>query len=175
LYFPCDIPSKGLGADEDSAAAVPSGAKGGSGATCGGIVGAIASTARAAAAQRSPPSPSQSKGMLLKAAAGTAVVHSGNIMHAGDRVESGERLQLVAFFYGNERRGNALPNATETLQEAGSAPPTVLSAPPATVGSAATQRKGPSNSPSTPPPPPAVREPHRILGLSDVAALLHQH
>ena len=46
-----------------------------------------------------------------KAPAGSAVMHHGDVRHAGDRIESGERLQLVAFFYGGERRGNALPMA----------------------------------------------------------------
>ena len=39
--------------------------------------------------------------------------------------EGGERLQLVAFFYGGERRGNALPLAVETpVPKAPMSPPT---------------------------------------------------
>ena len=41
----------------------------------------------------------------------------GDIRHAGDRIEKGERMQLVAFFYGKERRGNALPLAKTTKAE----------------------------------------------------------
>ena len=76
-----------------------------------------------------------SKGLLLQARAGTAVLHHGDIKHAGDRIESGERLQLVAFFYGNERRGNSLPLATDHAKhELGSAPPTAVHAPRAATG-----------------------------------------
>jgi fructose-1,6-bisphosphatase/inositol monophosphatase family enzyme len=40
------------------------------------------------------------------------MMHHGDVRHAGDRIESGERIQLVAFFYGSEKRGQALPLAS---------------------------------------------------------------
>ena len=58
------------------------------------------------------PCPStKSKGLLLKPPAGSAILHHGDRKHAGDRLERGERMILVGFFYGNERRGNGLPKA----------------------------------------------------------------
>ncbi len=53
-----------------------------------------------------------SRGVMLRPRAGTCMLHHGDVRHAGDRIESGERIQLVAFFYGGERRGNALPLAS---------------------------------------------------------------
>jgi hypothetical protein len=75
---------------------------------------ALGSARRAAAgavgaATGSPPK--SSSGVVLRPRAGTAIMHHGDIRHAGDKIESGERMQLVAFFYGGERRGNALPLA----------------------------------------------------------------
>ncbi len=52
---------------------------------------------------------------------GHAILHSGERKHAGDRVVRGERYVLVAFFYGGERRGNALPKAVLADDEDGSA------------------------------------------------------
>ena len=54
---------------------------------------------------------SKSKGLILKPMAGHAIIHNGNRRHAGDRIDTGERMVLVAFFYGKERRGKALPLA----------------------------------------------------------------
>ena len=103
LFFPC---SKGL-AGVDTPGRV--GGAAGAGARAAECLASVASSRMAA---------SQSKGLLLKAGAGTAVIHHGDVRHAGDRIESGERLQLVAFFYGKERRGNALPRAVVPPQSA---------------------------------------------------------
>jgi len=67
--------------------------------------------------------------VMLRPRAGTAMMHHGDVRHAGDRIESGERIQLVAFFYGGERRGNALPlaNPHKSFYDTaryGEAPPT---------------------------------------------------
>ena len=53
-----------------------------------------------------------SRGVMLRPRAGTCMMHHGDVRHAGDRIESGERIQLVAFFYGSEKRGQALPLAS---------------------------------------------------------------
>ena len=150
LYFPC-AGKGGLEAAGDEATA--RGATGDGKVTKSG--GVCAGVASALSARRSLAS--QSKGLLLKAPAGTAIIHHGDIKHAGDRIEAGERLQLVAFFYGNERRGNALP----------------LSAPEAP----------PSARHATRVPPPkadtkglltdvVLKEPQRLLELNDVANMI---
>lgn len=58
----------------------------------------------------------QSQGLLLKPALGHALVHHGDLRHAGDRITRGERLQLIAFFYGSERRGNSLHGAAPSAR-----------------------------------------------------------
>ena len=99
LFLPC---SKGLTGDERGAAGDTAGGAAGAGARAAECLASVAAT-------RLPPA--QSKGLLVKAGAGSAIIHHGDVRHAGDRIESGERMQLVAFFYGSERRGNALPRA----------------------------------------------------------------
>ena len=155
LYFPC-AGKGGLEADESTARGSAGDGKG-SGARAGGMCAGVAS---ALSARRSLAS--QSKGLLLKAPAGTAIIHHGDIRHAGDRIEAGERLQLVAFFYGNERRGNALPQSSAA--DAPSAPPSAA-----------------RHASRVPPPKPDVKglltdvilkEPQRLLELQDVANMI---
>ena len=155
LYFPC---SKGL-VGEEPAAGVSSTPRGSAAAkttaskgVCGGMADAVASlTARRSMA-------AQSKGLLIKAPAGTCILHHGDIKHAGDRIEAGERLQLVAFFYGKERRGTLLPKA----QGAASARPSRV--PPAQ----AQDTKGARVLGEL-----ALGQPQRLIKLSEVGQLVH--
>ena len=114
LFFPCATAEPVAAAGKGGAAAKAK--EGGASASknvCGGVVDAI-NTARAAASGGAKTPASQSTGLVLRVPAGTAVIHNGDIRHAGEKIDAGERLQLVAFFYGSERRGNALPMALET-------------------------------------------------------------
>ena len=98
-----------------------------------------------------------------RAGAGTAIIHHGDIKHAGDTVEG---LQLVAFFYGRERRGNALPLASDRSQT-DSAPPTARHAsraPPPMPASAATSKGLLTDI--------VLREPQRLITLKDVAGMI---
>ena len=120
LFIP--TPKGSLGESEVPTPAVKTGDSGKN--TCdgngmaGAVISAIGSARRAAAGAVGMGSnvtgTTGSKGVLLRPCAGTAIMHNGNVRHAGDKIESGERMQLVAFFYGKERRGNALPLALPT-------------------------------------------------------------
>lgn len=172
LFFPC---ARGLQASDDketpvssAVSAVKKAADGAMG-MCSGVAEAVAhmsgrrtSTGQKWAAQ-------QSKGLLLRAGAGTAVIHHGDIKHAGDKVEGGERLQLVAFFYGGERRGNALPLAVDAPCPKPPASPASTRMNMARIGA------------GIKPPSRAVieaaaggkesKEPQRLVTLDDVSAL----
>lgn len=159
LYVPCGGKG-GLAADEPSHGAGDATATKAAG-VCSGVAHAVASLASGGRSLAS-----QSKGILLKAPAGTAIIHHGDIRHAGDRIEAGERLQLVAFFYGNERRGNALPLASDRSQT-DSAPPTARHAsraPPPMPASAATSKGLLTDI--------VLREPQRLITLKDVAGMI---
>ena len=172
LFFPC---ARGLQASDDkepptnsAVSAVKKAADGAMG-MCSGVAEAVAhmSGRRTAAAHKW--AAQQSKGLLLRAGAGTAVIHHGDIKHAGDKVEGGERLQLVAFFYGGERRGNALPLAVDSSYPKPPASP------------ASTRMTMTRMSAGIKPPSRAVveaaaavkefKEPQRLVTLDDVSAL----
>ena len=105
LFLPCKA-----GALEEP----PSPDKHGGDSVAGAVMSALGNARRAAAGAVGvghTTAVGASKGVLLRPGAGTAILHHGDVRHAGDRIETGERMQLVAFFYGRERRGNALPLA----------------------------------------------------------------
>ena len=165
LFFPC---AKGLASDDPSAAGggatgakADKGAKGDSKRGAAGVVDAISSACGAGRLA------SQSKGLLLRAGAGTAIIHHGDVKHAGDRIEAGERLQLVAFFYGNERRGNALPSAVDSKQETDGAASKQAS----NRRSSLLKPSGLSQAKAASTEVHNLKEPQRLLHLDDIRAL----
>ena len=158
LFFPC---AKGLASDDPSAGGA-TGAKGAKGdGKRGGVVDAISSACGAGRLA------SQSKGLLLRAGPGTAIIHHGDVKHAGDRIEAGERLQLVAFFYGNERRGNALPSAVDSKQETDGAASKQAS----NRRSSLLKPSGLSQAKAASTEVHNLKEPQRLLHLDDIRAL----
>jgi hypothetical protein len=128
----------------------------------------------------------QSKGVLLKAPPGTAIMHHGDVKHAGDRIEMGERLQLVAFFYGKERRGNMLPLASMTpkaddgvmsdpTRGARSPPPTGKTSPVPKTPLVPKPAKAASDEQPACMQTRVFTEPQRVMTLDDVTELARQN
>ena len=81
--------------------------------------------------------PGNTDGLIVKPAQGTAILHAGDVLHAGEAVTSGTRLILIAFVARGGRRPVATPvsSLAQSLSawwhERGWAPsPTVLKFPP---------------------------------------------